>query len=87
LGKHGKSSGLRFHWFFDAKIVGMADIDESTKPEPELITFSAKSEAAQEWMSRDYGVYEIRFNLPKDDVRVLEFRRAAEERGFSVRSL
>jgi hypothetical protein len=64
------------------KIVGMADIDQNENSDG--VIFSALNGEAQTWMRENYENESVIFRFPADDLRALEFRRAAEERGFKI---
>jgi len=60
----------------------MADISQFVKRESEL--FTALSPDAQTWMRENYENESVVFRLPSEQLPALEFRRAADEKGFSV---
>lgn len=60
----------------------MADIDQEENSND--VIFSGISLNAQEWMRENYENENLIFRLPDEQLRALDFRRAAEERGFKV---
>lgn len=60
----------------------MADIQQEQNVND--VTFSGTSPAAQTWMQENYETENVIFRLPDEQLGALEFRRAAEERGFKV---
>jgi hypothetical protein len=60
----------------------MADIDQEENSND--VIFSGISPSAQKWMRENYENENVIFRLPDEQLRALEFRRAAEELGFKV---